>query len=198
MASKGEFSAASPDYGTPPEHLDAMRRVIGGEFDLDPCTSKLFNEVVRARRIFTREDDSLRPECVWQGNCLVNAPGDRTGELVKRVWEKLIEQYIFRSATSAFWVGFNINQLQTLQQARTQACPMHFPYCVPAKRMEFSQTFKDHQTELFGEPDRTLMPATDPGHPNFIAFLPDPNKPWQAETFYREFSKFGAVSRPVF
>lgn len=193
MAGKGEFSALEPDYGTPDNYAESCRVVFGGVIDLDPCTSELFNTVIRAKKIFTRENNALAPGRIWLGNAIVNAPGEGHGSLVKRFWEKLIEQYRLGNITAAIWIGFNINQLQTLQRARVDAHPLHFPMCVPTGRMEFSTTSKDHQVQLFGEPERELIPATDPGHPNFIALLPDRTKSWQVDLFYREFSKYGAV-----
>ncbi len=193
MASKGEFSSASPDYGTPGEYADSARVVFDGEIDLDPASSLLFNDVIRARHILTREIDGLAFHNKWRGNVMVNPPGDSSGSLVKKFWEKLINQYCERHTTAAIWIGFNINQLQTLQQTLAEANPLDFPLCFPKKRIAFSTTTKDHQAQLFGEPERELIPAPDPGHPNFICLLPDRDKPWQTDRFYREFSKYGAV-----
>lgn len=194
MASTAEFSSASPDYGTPLVVADSARVVFNAEIDLDPSSSELFNRVIGARHIYTRQDDGLAPHNKWRGNVFANPPGDKSGELVKRFWEKLISQYYERYTTAAIWIGFNINQLQTLQQTRLGVSPLDFPICIPNKRIAFSTTTKDHQVQLFGEPEREeLIVAPDPGHPNFICLLPDRDKPWQTDRFYREFSKYGAV-----
>jgi len=196
VAGKGEFSSLSPDYGTPDNYVDSARYVFNGEIDYDPCSSELFNTVIRALKIYTRSDNGLAEHNHWVGNGLVNPPGDKSGNLVKRFWEKLVREWMCGRTTAAIYVGFNINQLQTLQRTRVEANPMHFPICVPEGRMEFSTTSKDHQIALFGEKPRELVVADDPGHPNFIALLPDKRKPWMVDRFYREFSKYGAVTIP--
>ncbi len=191
-----EHSSASPDWGTPVDVIEAIRMVLGGVIDLDPFSSELFNEAVQARNIYTLKDDALSIPIWHPGTAIVNPPGDKSGELVKRCWEKLIEQYLMGQISSAVWVGFNISQLQTLQLAKVEANPMHFPFCVPSSRWCFRETTSDHQPSLFGEPDRTLVEGTQPTRTNFACLLPDRNKPWQAEVFRREFLKFGSAVVP--
>jgi len=51
------------EWFTPPEIVDAVRRVFGGEIGLDPCTVK--SNPTKARRFFTKEDDGIRSGCFW-------------------------------------------------------------------------------------------------------------------------------------
>ena len=51
------------DWYTPRFILDAARNCVGGQFDLDPASSHLANEKVKAKKIFTRQDDGLNQ--VW-------------------------------------------------------------------------------------------------------------------------------------
>lgn len=62
------------EWITPPNIVEAARQVLGG-IDLDPCSTARANEVVRARRFYTLEDDGLvRP---WRGNVFLNPPYSR-------------------------------------------------------------------------------------------------------------------------
>ena len=81
-AQKSKHSAKSPDYGTPEYICDSSRVVFGGPIDLDPCSSPLFNQVVRALKIYTRLDNGLAHP--WLGNIQVNPPGEDHGDAVKR------------------------------------------------------------------------------------------------------------------
>jgi hypothetical protein len=59
------------EYGSPPEIIEAARQVMGS-IDLDPATSRAWNEVVRAKSIYTVEDDGLAQE--WRGRIWMNHP----------------------------------------------------------------------------------------------------------------------------
>lgn len=60
------------EWYTPPEILEAARRVLGG-FDLDPASSEIANRAVKAAQIFTAEDDGLAQE--WPiGRIWMNPP----------------------------------------------------------------------------------------------------------------------------
>lgn len=51
-------NSGNNEWYSPPEIVDAARRVLGG-FDLDPASSLIANERVRASKIFTFEDNGL-------------------------------------------------------------------------------------------------------------------------------------------
>jgi hypothetical protein len=64
-------SARRDNWRTPPRYLEAARAVLG-EIDLDPASSEVANQTVKATRYFTREDDGLSQP--WQGRVFCNPP----------------------------------------------------------------------------------------------------------------------------
>ena len=186
-------SSESQNHGTPPEYIEAARRVLG-TIDLDPASSALFNELTKAKRFFTKEDDGLAQD--WSGTVLLNPPGDKEGKLPKLFWAKLMSEYCAGRVTSAIFIGFSIDQLQTLQNTGG-AGPLMFPLCVPRRRMQFVKSLKVRtQTDLFLG-DTKAEVGKQPTKANFVSFLP-PRSPFnetnsQTDKFHDEFFKFGDV-----
>jgi len=187
----GEFLQLSADWGTPRDIADAARQVLGG-IDLDPCSDATFNTVVGADSYYTEADDGLSPALPWRGRVFINPPGKDSGALVKRFWGRLIAEYASGAVESAVWLAFNINQLQTLQNADAPATPLDFPICVPNRRIAF--LLPTNQVDLLVPGQVSLEEKRGPGHPNFIALLPDRRTTaWQVRIFREIFSRFGAV-----
>ena len=97
-AQPANFSSESVEWYTPAEYIEAARAALGG-IDLDPATSEHANRTVKARHIFTREDNSLTKP--WKGSVWLNPPyGDEdasTGEWVA----KLVLEVSVGNVTSA-------------------------------------------------------------------------------------------------
>jgi hypothetical protein len=67
----------SDDYGTPEPILEAGRELLGGDFDLDPCSNAEAQKLVRAKTFWTKEDDCLKQK-IWKAKRLwMNPPYSR-------------------------------------------------------------------------------------------------------------------------
>ena len=71
---KAVLSSETNEWYTPPEYIEAARRVLGG-FDLDPASCEEANQAVLAARIHTENDSGLDHE--WKGRVWLNPPYGR-------------------------------------------------------------------------------------------------------------------------
>jgi len=149
----------SAEHYTPEYVVEAARRTLQGKIDLDPASCHAANEVVKARKYYTRTDSGLKNP--WEGNLFINPPGDcgrgpdglyeecrnqkRCGcKLPLRFWQRLEEEFNPHNPQSplgvkAFvWVGFNISHLRMLQQNKRINMLRHCDICIPAKRISFT------------------------------------------------------------
>lgn len=160
-----QHSAAAHDWGSARLQIDIGRAVLG-HLTVDPFSSPKWNTVIGAERIITEAEDGyvtpwivgapapgvdegdndaaiarrLRPN---DNTAWVNAPGDPSGRNIKRAWAAL-ELYHRRGwlGGGAFWVGFSLNSLQTLQDlARDDGyrSPFwcEFSRCIPESRIAY-------------------------------------------------------------
>ncbi len=75
-------STASNEHYTPSLLVEPARYTLG-EIDLDPASCELANQTVRAKQIFTRDDNGFQRD--WHGRVFHNPPGgscDDQGRLV--------------------------------------------------------------------------------------------------------------------
>jgi hypothetical protein len=199
MTLNARHLSLSGAWMTPLPYIEASRQTLGHIYR-DPCGSELSNTRVKASYLNTREDSGLSPENRdWGSTLLVNAPGtcklvDEHGvvsfpgcgtfldngkprqscscQLVKQFWENLVRCWMEGWVEGFVWVGFSLEQLQSLQDVAPLS-PLDFPLCFPRKRVKY---------DLPGGASKS------PPHSSFFAYGgPRP------EVFKAVFSRFGRV-----
>jgi hypothetical protein len=85
----------SNEHYTPKKYIEAARVVLG-EIDLDPASCEEANQIVKAKKFFSIEDDGLEQE--WYGNVWLNPP---YGGLGGKFIEKLCASYKEGKVTAA-------------------------------------------------------------------------------------------------
>lgn len=172
----------SQEWYSTPEIVEAARKLMGG-IDLDPCSSAEANEIVKATRWYGADKDGLTQD--WNGRVFVNPPGG----LVLDFWEKLMGEYATMRTFQAVWVGYSLEQFQTLQ-ASNCGHPLQFDTCIPKKRIAFtestlSQLDRRARCEAKGKP---FNPKSSPSHGNYLTYLGP-----QVERFREIFGRIGVV-----
>jgi len=93
---RGTFGTGENEWYTPDEYLDLAREVLG-EIDLDPASTDLANERVRARRIFTIIEDGLAQP--WSGKVWLNPPYSQPA--IAHFADKMVEEWTVLSQIEA-------------------------------------------------------------------------------------------------
>ncbi len=133
MTANGRHLKLSGRRGTPPHWVEMSRVALGGRIELDPMSEPAFNQIVKAERIFTAEDDCFRQD--WRaGTLLINPPGG----CIARAWQKLVEEYEDGRTGEAIWIGFSMEQLNLL--AGEKIHPMDYSMLVVRDRIDFLTT----------------------------------------------------------
>ncbi len=220
---RAKHSSESVEHLTPASIIEPSRAVLGW-FDLDPATTLFANQLVGARYVLTRAEDGLL--CEWQGRIFLNPPGGvldgaNRGTLSRQAqwWAKLCEEYVAGRTTSAIFVGFSLELLQTVQQTKAPH-PLAFPHCVPRDRIRFdaqadeliAQLRAQHAHEAAREVvdmkrvaalEKRIEKATvlsggrvsgqQPTHANILVLMPESGE--QVELFVQHFSRLGFVGK---
>lgn len=173
---EGEMETASDEYGSPPEYVEAARRVMGS-IELDPASNPISQLIVKAWTYWTIEDDALSPDKDWDAfdTIYMNHAFSKSRKFVHRLRHSLLYRptnarafgeverqaiILCNSATAAGWY-------QSL--LRDGWC-----FCLPAKRIAF-----------LGQDNRPVKGNRQPQ----TVFYWGPNE----EGFRNEFSAFGHV-----
>jgi hypothetical protein len=117
-----------PEWYTPAEYIEAARKVLG-EIDLDPATSEIAQETVKAGFYFTVDDDGLAHP--WKGRVWLNPP--YSSDLVGKFVGKLCEYHEAGDVPAAILLVNNATETKWFQRAGALAKAI----CFPAGRVRF-------------------------------------------------------------
>lgn len=191
LSTAARHSSDSAEWYTPSDYVEAARQVLG-VIDLDPASHEEANTIVRAGRFYTAEDNGLVQP--WHGRVFVNPPGgtDARGDrLVPQFWQKLVGDWITHQIDAAIWIGFSLEQLQSLQGPHIPS-PVNYPLCIPSRRIAFVENAAK-QAERFARLTalgKTPSKRSSPSHAGYVCYLGP-----ATATFVRVFRAFGAVTR---
>jgi len=148
---------------TPEPFIISSRAVLGGEIDLDPASCEAANEIVKAKRIYSVEQDGL--SLPWKGRIWMNPPYSQP--LISQFCEKLIESFTAGDVEAAVALVNNATETAWFQGISAVASAV----CFPRGRVRF------------WHPDK---PASAPLQGQAVLYLgPTPGR------FVEEFSPFG-------
>jgi phage N-6-adenine-methyltransferase len=109
---RGASGTGENEWYTPDEYLDAARDVLG-EIDLDPASSDVAQEKIRAGDYFTKEDDGLSKE--WHGRVWLNPPFAQPH--IAEFVSKMVEQRIARNVTAGIMLTHNYTDTSWFHEA---------------------------------------------------------------------------------
>ena len=84
MHTFGKQRNTTEEWYTPTDVIDRVHAVLG-EIDLDPASNPVANEIVKAKRIYTKDDDGLAHD--WNGKVFLNPPfgSDKVSKFVDKL-----------------------------------------------------------------------------------------------------------------
>lgn len=112
------------EHYTPPEFIEAARRVFGGEIDLDPASNDIAQSWVRAKRYYTKDTNGLAHE--WSGKMWMNPPYARG----------LVDDFIIKAVASPVEYIILVNNT-TETKSGQRLLGYSDAVCFPFKRIRF-------------------------------------------------------------
>lgn len=157
-------NSGNNEWYTPSHILEAARNVMGA-IDIDPASSEIANNTVKAATFFTSEDDGLaRP---WHGRMWMNPPYAQP--LIVKFIERAIEQYCANNVPEAIILVNNGTDTAWGQTLLNSAAAI----CFPKSRIRFI--------------DSAGKPSGAPLQGQMIVYLGK-----HRDKFFQAFAPFGA------
>jgi hypothetical protein len=172
------LSAKTDQWFTPPEVMIRVQMVFQGSPSLDPCGSLESNKVVQADRVITKNSlDVPWPSCE---SVFCNPPSGKycgTNPRYKGMsnpsafYHKLDAAYVDCKVSEYIFLGYSIEQLQTLQTHNT--INRDALICIPKKRIRFVDQAGNRNS---------------PTHANFILYRGE-----NSRSFEEAFEDYGII-----
>lgn len=183
------------DWLTPVEYLPYIDALLG-DIDLDPCSTHHANaQFLRAKQIYTLDDDGLNIQEPWKGKVYLFPPtyGRCSFSKVRGTWRWSMRGGTGAKAPSVVWFRRLLKEwkLRNVSEAlffttypeMMRVCPemWDYPICIP----------KDRANVIHGEKLDTLP---TPAHWGYFIYLPPATLGFdQADRFRSIFSHLGKI-----
>ena len=115
----------------------------GGGIDLDPASSQKANQTIRAKRIYTLQDDGLKHE--WRGKVFLNPPYHRA--VIGLFLDKLIQEVECENCSQAILLVNNCTETKWGNKALERANAV----CFPNRRIRFLRAGVQQGNPLQGQ-----------------------------------------------
>jgi hypothetical protein len=135
-------NSGNNEWYTPPEFIEAAYAVME-EIDLDPASSEIANQTVKATRIFTQQDNGLQQE--WAGSVWMNPP--YAGELIGQFIQKFVDHALAGDISEGIILVNNATETGWFQNAASVASAI----CFPKTRIRFISPDGIHGAPLQGQ-----------------------------------------------
>lgn len=155
------------EWMTPPEYIRSAKKVFGGSIDLDPATSLMAQELIRAGLYYTVDNPGLNQN--WYGKVWMNPPYSRK---IKDFAHHLVDQYRSGNVAEAIVLTNNGTDTRWFHELASVASAV----CLPKGRIGFL------------DPNGTPVNNNNKGQ-IFTYIGPHPS------LFEEEFSQYGIVLR---
>lgn len=191
----GRISHVTKDWLTPVEYLPYIDALLG-DIDLDPCSTHHANaQFLRAKRIYTLDDDGLNNQEPWNGKIYLFPPtyGRCSFNKERGTWRWSLKAGAGAKAPSVIWFRRLLKEWKlrntyealfyTTNPEMMRICPemWDYPVCIPTDRANLI-----HGEKLF-----TLQ---QPIFWGFFIYLPPPDLGFnQVDRFREIFSNLGKV-----
>ncbi|MBF2051936.1 MAG: ParB N-terminal domain-containing protein [Candidatus Sericytochromatia bacterium] len=167
-------NSGNNEWYTPAQFVEAAR-VVMGSIDVDPASSEIANQTVKAKIFYTAETNGL--DKPWPGNVWLNPPYSQPllGQFIDALLEKL------ESGEVGHAIVLLNNATETATHQKLLSCRRLNAVCFPKGRIKFL--------------DETGQPVNSPLQGQMIAYLSSLRQ--HPADFEGEFKQYGAVLKPV-